>query len=252
MSSANKTALAILLSLGSAFSAIAHHTAEPPTIEKHIRTLAADDMEGRGLNTKGLAKAADYIEQQLRAAKLEPAFGKSYRQKFPVKTGVSLGAKNAIEGLSNDSWTPLGFSSAGSFDAPIAFVGYGIDAAPLNYREFEGIDLKGKVALMLRYEPQERDEKSPFDGKRPSRWSSMRYKATKARDLGAVAVVFVTGPLQDEGKDKIPGLANDGPESPLGIPVILSRPPPQRSGSISRSCRRTSMSISNRARGCST
>lgn len=220
MSSAGKFTLATLLSLGCALSATAHHTDDHSPIGKHIRTLAADDMEGRGLNTKGLAKAADYVEQQLRAAKLEPAFGKTFRQKFPVKTGVSLGAKNAIEGLSNDSWTPLGFSSAGSFDAPIAFVGYGIDAAPLNYRELEGIDLKGKVALMLRYEPQERDEKSPFDGKRPSRWSSMRYKATKARDLGAVAVVFVTGPLQDEDKDKLPALANDGPESPLGIPVI--------------------------------
>src|SRR5688500_6175977 len=73
---------------------------------------------------------------------------------------------------------------------------------------------------MLRYEPQEKDDKSVFDGRKPSRWSAMRYKAMKARDLGAVAVVFVTGPLQDEAKDKIPGLANDGPESPLGIPVI--------------------------------
>src|SRR3990170_6604683 len=73
---------------------------------------------------------------------------------------------------------------------------------------------------MLRYEPQERDEKSPFDGKRPSRWSAMRYKAMQARERGAVAVVFVTGPMQDEGKDKIPALANDGPESPAGIPII--------------------------------
>ncbi|HVE72680.1 MAG TPA: M28 family peptidase [Thermoanaerobaculia bacterium] len=194
---------------------------QPATpIEKHIRALSADAMEGRGLGTKGIGQAAAYIEQELRAAKVEPAFGKSYRQKFPVKMGVALGEKNHIEGLKSDDWTPLGFSSSGSFDAPIAFVGYGIEAAPLNYREFEGIDLKGKVAVMLRYEPQERDDKSPFDGKRPSRWSAMRYKAMQARERGAVAVVFVTGPLQDEGKDKIPALANDGPESPAGLPVI--------------------------------
>jgi Tol biopolymer transport system component len=190
------------------------------TVEKHIRTLAADDMEGRGLGTKGIGKAADYIEAQLRGTGLKPAFGKSYRQAFPVKMGVSAGPRNLIEGLTPDEWTPLGFSSSGSFSAPIAFVGYGIDAPPLNYREFEGVDLKGKVALMLRYEPQERDEKSPFDGKKPSRWSAMRYKATKARDLGAVAVIFVTGPLQDEAKDKLPALTNDGPESPAGIPII--------------------------------
>lgn len=189
-------------------------------VERHIRTLAADDMEGRGLGTKGIARAAEYIEAQLRAAKLEPAFGKSYRQRFPVKTGVSLGEKNAIEGLANDDWTPLGFSSAGTFSGPIAFVGYGLEAPPLHYRELEGIDLKGKVALMLRYEPQERDEKSPFDGKKPSRWSALRYKALQARERGAIAVVFVTGPLQDEVKDKLPALANDGPESPAGIPII--------------------------------
>jgi Tol biopolymer transport system component len=189
-------------------------------IEKHIRALSADAMEGRGLGTTGIDQAASYIEKELRAAKIAPAFGSSYRQKFPVKMGVALGEKNHIEGLKSDEWTPLGFSSSGSFDGPIAFVGYGIEAAPLNYRDYEGIDLKGKVAVMLRYEPQERDDKSPFDGRRPSRWSAMRYKAMQARERGAVAVVFVTGPLQDEAKDKIPALANDGPESPAGLPVI--------------------------------
>jgi len=189
-------------------------------IETHIRKLSSDAMEGRGLNTKGLAQAATYIEKELEAAKLQPAFGKSYRQPFPVKMGVSLGARNVIEGLDSADWTPLGFSSPGSFSAPIAFVGYGIDAPPMNYRELEGIDLKGKVALMLRYEPQEKDESSVFDGRRPSRWSALRYKAMQARERGAVAVIFVTGPLQDEGKDKLPALVNDGPESPAGLPVI--------------------------------
>jgi Tol biopolymer transport system component len=177
-------------------------------------------MEGRGLGTKGITLAANYIEAQLKDAKLQPAFGKSYRQKFPVKMGVALGANNKIEGLSSEDWTPLGFSSPGSFSGKVAFVGYGIDAPPLNYREYEGIDLKGKVALMLRYEPQERDDQSPFDGRRPSRWSALRYKALQARERGAVAIVFVTGPQQDEAKDKLPALTNDGPESPAGLPVI--------------------------------
>lgn len=73
---------------------------------------------------------------------------------------------------------------------------------------------------MLRYEPQERNDASVFDGRKPSRWSAMRYKAMKARELGASAVIFVTGPLQDEGTDKLPALTNDGPESPAGLPVI--------------------------------
>jgi hypothetical protein len=49
-------------------------------IEAHIRTLAADDMEGRGLGTAGVSRSAAYIEKELRAAGLKPAFGKSYRQ----------------------------------------------------------------------------------------------------------------------------------------------------------------------------
>jgi len=223
MSSAGRVlalALAATVAVAAPSSAATVKLKPEAAIEKHIRTLASDKMEGRGLNTKGLDAAADYIEKDLRAAGVWPAFGDSYRQKFPVKTGVTLGTKNALSGVADGDWTPLGFSSPGTFSGPIAFVGYGIDAPPLGYREFDGIDLKGKVALMLRYEPQERDEKSPFDGKKPSRWSAMRYKATRARDLGAIAVIFVTGPLQDEGKDKLPALTNDGPESPAGIPVI--------------------------------
>jgi aminopeptidase YwaD len=189
-------------------------------IEKDIRTLAAPNMEGRGLGTNGVKLAADYIESRVRALGLAPAFGKSYRQPFPVKIGVTAGKNNRLDRVAADDWSPLGFSSSGAFKGEVAFVGYGISAPPLNYDDFAGIDLKGKVALMLRYEPQEKDDASPFDGRKPSRWSAMHYKVLQARERGAVAVVFVTGPLQDEGKDKVPPLANDGPESPAGIPVL--------------------------------
>lgn len=189
-----------------------------------VRVLAADDMEGRGLGTKGIERAADFIEGQLRDLKLEPAFGKSYRQPFEVKTGVALGEGNRIEGLASSDWTPLGFSSSGSFKAPVVFVGYGIAAPPLGYDDFAGIDVKGKIVVMLRYEPQEKDDKSIFDGRKPSRWSALRYKVLQARERGAVAVIFTTGPLQDEGKDRIPVLKNDGPQSPAGIPVLQVKP----------------------------
>src|SRR5437868_7058798 len=189
-------------------------------IEKDIRTLAAPKMEGRGLGTDGIKLAADYIESRLRALGLQPAFGKSYRQPFPVKIGVALGKGNRLDGVAADDWAPLGFSSSAPFKGEIVFVGYGISAPPLGYDDFAGIDLKGKVALMLRYEPQEKDDASPFDGRKPSRWSAMRYKVLQARERGAVAVIFATGPLQDDGKDKVPPLANDGPESPAGIPVL--------------------------------
>ncbi|HET7710573.1 MAG TPA: M20/M25/M40 family metallo-hydrolase [Thermoanaerobaculia bacterium] len=189
-------------------------------LRRDVQVLASEEMEGRGLGTRGLDRAGVYIERRLREAGLAPAFGKSYQQRFPVKVGVERGGSNRLEGVSGDDWTPLAMSSAGAFDGEIVFIGYGIDAPAVGFREFEGIDLAGKVALVLRYEPQERDDASPFDGRRPSRWSAMRYKVLQARERKAAAVIFVTGPLQDEVKEKLPALANDGPESPAGIPVL--------------------------------
>ncbi|HYU41521.1 MAG TPA: M28 family peptidase [Vicinamibacteria bacterium] len=208
--------------------ALAAAAADPPAaagaarFARDVAVLASDEMEGRGLGTAGLGRAADWIEKRVREIGLPPAFPDGYRQGFEVKTGVALEAGNVLEGVASEAWTPLGMSSSGAFAGELAFVGYGIEAPPIGYRELEGIDLRGKVALVLRYEPQERDEGSPFDGRRPSRWSSMRYKVHQARERGAAAVVFVTGPRQDE-EDRLPALRNDGPESPAGIPVLQVR-----------------------------
>lgn len=213
-------AFAVLLALPLTAADAPKESSEAASMRSDVTVLASDRMEGRGLGTKGIELAADWIEKRLKSVGLQPAFGKSYRQQFPVKTGVAAGEKNELANLGHDDWTPLAFSSSGDIQAPIAFVGYGIEAEPLGYNDFDGIDLHGKVAMMLRYEPQERDDNSKFDGRKPSRWSAMRYKVLKARERGAVAVVFATGPMQDEGKDKLPQLVNDGPESPAGIPVI--------------------------------
>jgi Tol biopolymer transport system component len=222
-----KSTLSVLLGAAVCAALLSTGAAPAPSVSarfaRDVATLAADDMEGRGLGTQGLDKAADWIEARLKSLKLQPAFAGSYRQPFDVKTGVTLEPGNTLSGVPEGDWSPLGFSSPGAFAGEIAFVGYGIEAAPLDYKELSGVDLKGKVALMLRYEPQEKDEASKFDGRRPSRWSAPRYKVLQARERGAVAVIFVDGPLQDEGKDKLPALRNDGPESPAGLPVIQVR-----------------------------
>jgi Tol biopolymer transport system component len=188
--------------------------------EKDVRTLASDEMEGRGLGTKGIGRAAGWIERRLKELGLEPAFAGSWRQPFPVKVGVRLADGNELAGAAADQWTPLASSGSAAFEGELAFVGYGIEARDLSYQELSPVDLRGKVALMLRYEPQEKNDASKFDGRRPSRWSAIRYKVHRAREAGAVAVVFVTGPLQEPEQDRLPVLANDGPESAAGIPVI--------------------------------
>src|ERR1044071_174415 len=110
--------------------------------ERDIKIVAADDMEGRGLGTKGIDRAAAFLEGRLRGLKLKPAFGTSYKQPFEVKTGVEMGEGNRLSNAAADAWTPLGFSSSGKFNAPVVFVGYGIAAPPLRYDHYAGVDLK--------------------------------------------------------------------------------------------------------------
>src|ERR1700753_2994125 len=66
----------------------------PPDLAKRfdadIHVLASDEMEGRGLGTKGIEKAGDWIETRLKTIGLQPAFGTSYRQPFEGKTGVAI------------------------------------------------------------------------------------------------------------------------------------------------------------------
>src|ERR1700682_5470852 len=94
--------------------------ADEPQLRKDVAFLASDDTEGRGIGTKGIEKATDYLESRMKAIGLEPAFGKSYRQPFPIKTGVALDQGNELRGIGKDDWTPLGFSSSGAFAGPIA------------------------------------------------------------------------------------------------------------------------------------
>src|SRR5579859_3147818 len=73
---------------------LAAQVSAPPRIDdaavqrfrNDVTTLASDKMEGRGLGTKGIERAADFIEARLRSIGLKPAFGPSYRQPFQVKT----------------------------------------------------------------------------------------------------------------------------------------------------------------------
>jgi Tol biopolymer transport system component len=113
---------------------------------------------------------------------------------------------------------PFGFSSSGDFSGSLVFAGYGLRAEPLDYDDYAGVDVRGKVVLAMRYEPGEADEGSPFDGRRPTRWSDLRYKAHVAREAGAAALVFVDPPNDQE--DRLPVLKQEGPISRAGLPVL--------------------------------
>ncbi len=199
--------------------------ARPPVdpaacFEELVTKLSADEMEGRGVGTEGLEKAASLLEERWKVAGLADG-GVGHRQPFQAVTGVKLGPDNRLEDLELEAdWAPLGFSSSGTFSGEVVFAGYGIVAPDLGYDDYAGLDVKGKVVLAMRYEPGETDEKSPFDGRKASRWSDLRYKALKAREAGAAALVLVAPARQPDEADKVPPLVTRGAQSRAGIPVL--------------------------------
>ena len=80
---------------------------------------------------------------------------------------------------------------------PVVFAGYGITAKNsrrhpgLDYDDYAGVDVKGKAVLILRREPQQHDENSPFDGKTDSSFATFQHKAVNAFQHGAAAVILV-------------------------------------------------------------
>ena len=74
-------------------------------------------------------------------------------------------------------------------------MGYGITAKEYNYDDYKDIDVNGKIVLIMKHEPGEKDSNSRFLGDQESQFSFPTYKVENAINHGAVAVLFVTDPL---------------------------------------------------------
>ncbi len=136
--------------------------ADPARYITDIRILAAPDMEGRGPGTKGIEKASKYIEHRYKSLGLRPAGTQGYLQPFTVTTGAKLRPDNDLvvtDGAQkqplkiNQDYEPISFSASGSFAGPVVFVGYGASAEEFQYDDYAGVDVKDKVVVILRYEP---------------------------------------------------------------------------------------------------
>ena len=193
-------------------------------VYEHIKYLASDELEGRKSGSKGAQLAARYLEKEFRSYGLKPLGDNgTYFQKFEFLAGVNLGSKNSfslrVSGKQSSlkletDFRPLGFSSAGSYTGEVVFAGYGITAPDQKYDDYQGIDVKDKAVLVMRYSPAgdaPHNEFGPF--------TSLRYKVSKAKELGAKAILIVTGP-QDSDEDKLMKLAFDQTTGNAGIPSV--------------------------------
>ena len=195
----------------------------------HIKYLASEDLKGRGTGTPELEKAAGYIARQFHQAGLQPVDGKSYYQAFQVTTNARLGKENhftfSVDGnkktLDSKQFGALNFSSSGKVEGTLVFAGYGITANEYNYDDYAGLDVRDKIVVILRHEPQEFDEKSVFAGKVYTEHAQFPAKATNAKLHGARAVILVNdiGNHSADSDDLEPFGRTVGP-SQSGIPFV--------------------------------
>jgi aminopeptidase YwaD len=193
----------------------------------HVKYLASDELKGRGDGSPELNKAADYIASQFRLWGLRPmGDNNTYFQNFEITTGAEIGPRSTFQLNGSDlkikeDFVAIPFSNTGDFEGPVVFAGYGITAPELHYNDYEGIDAKDKIIVVLRHQPQELDPKSAFNS---TPHASFVNKAINAKQHGARGVVFITGlNHQDEEVGKATsGIGSDD----LGIPAIhLKREP---------------------------
>ena len=203
---------------------------DPNLYLNDIKYLASKELKGRLTGSPELEKAAGFIATQFREFGLQPVHGKSYYQPFEAVTAARLGSANRLRvtvaghtvslRLTQD-FTPLFFSSAGKISSGVVFAGYGITAADLHYDDYAGLDVKGKLVLILRHEPQEADEHSVFDGKQLTGHALFSSKASNAKMHGAAGVILIDDTPNHPGQaDDLPKFAGeDGPDD-AGIPFV--------------------------------
>lgn len=197
------TKVAVLSLLLSLVSHVAFAQSEITTEElrSHVIYLASDELQGRRAGTPGGDTAAAYIARAFQRYGLKGAGDNgSFLQRFSFISDVKI--NQSVLNVDRDGrarsyeavdFRPLGFSAAGSVTGDIVFAGYGISAPTIHYDDYAGLDVKDKIVLVLRYWPKGDTIKRDF-----APYSSLRYKALKAKEKGAKGIMIVTGPMDDD------------------------------------------------------
>ena len=174
----------------------------PGRILAHVRFLADDLLEGRGTGSRGGDIAAHYIATQFALYGLKPAGDDGgYLQRVDF-TGVQtqdgttaslVPANGSPEVLTRGTDYVVGNQTqtdSVDIDAPIVFAGYGIDAPEFHWDDFKGVDVKGKVILVIVNEPPSKDPKF-FAAQTMTYYGRWTYKFEEAARKGAIGALII-------------------------------------------------------------
>ncbi|MCX7060359.1 MAG: M28 family peptidase [Gammaproteobacteria bacterium] len=171
-------------------------------IRSHVRFLSHDLLEGRGTGSRGGDIAAEYLATQFALAGLKPAGDDgSYLQKVRFAGSQTLDTSSLSFAPNDGEALPLKLfddyvvsnhtlTENVRIDAPLVFVGYGIEAPEYQWDDYKGVDVRGKIALIIINEPPSTDPKF-FKGEALTYYGRWTYKYEQAARKGAVGALII-------------------------------------------------------------
>ncbi|HEX7855112.1 MAG TPA: M28 family peptidase [Sphingobium sp.] len=177
-------------------------------ISEDIRILASDRFEGRSVGTEGEQRTIAYIVERMKAIGLMPggeivAGRRQWTQRVPMlrstlegtvsaKVTTAKGTTPLTQGEQIAVRPPLNGSPQIALDSvPLVFAGYGIDAPEKKWNDFAGVDVAGKVVVVLVNDPDFESGSGDFDGRTMTYYGRYLYKFAEAARHGAAGVLVV-------------------------------------------------------------
>jgi Zn-dependent M28 family amino/carboxypeptidase len=173
------------------------------SLKKHVAVLASDEFMGRKPFTEGETKTIAYLQQQFRAVGLEPGNGDSYLQEVPMvnieATAAPTMQVSTPEGTMTLKafddyviWTDRTEPSITLDNSELVFAGYGVVAPEYNWNDYAGIDVKGKVVMVMVNDPGFWvGDTTLFKGKEMTYYGRWTYKFEEAARQGAKGCLIV-------------------------------------------------------------
>lgn len=199
----------VALSLaGFAAVAAADGTIDPAKLSAHVKTLSSDAFEGRGPATPGEQKTVAYLIEQMKAVGLQPGGDlKSGKREWtqdvplaqfdidgPVDLTTSIGGQKRALSQGKDIAVRAAATNIDRVqikDAPLVFLGYGVTAPERKWDDYQGVDMKGKVGIVLVNDPDFETGSGQFGGKAMTYYGRWTYKFEEAARHGAVGLLIV-------------------------------------------------------------
>jgi len=207
MSATPRVVVVLGLTLGLSATAVGQGPSSPTRVL--VETLAAERFGGREAGSTGEALAADYLAGELARLGARPLPGRdTMLAPFEFTAGnrdagtrLTLGDRTFT---APDHLLALSFSDDATVSGDVVFAGYGIvvpDSQDFGYDSYAGLDVEGKLVVVLRYYPEDadRDTRAIL-----ARYSGLRYKAMAARQRGATGLLVVTGPRSPNAGTTVP------------------------------------------------